>query len=77
MTRYDRQDAMISAASWGLSGAEIPACEPVAPAVGTTSRIGTSQTGALLSVLVAMGELFVSMNGPPQRTCVTARLKNP
>ena len=31
LTRCDSHDAAISATSWGLSGAEIPACEPVAP----------------------------------------------
>jgi hypothetical protein len=30
LTRRDSDDAAILATSWGLSGAEIPACEPVA-----------------------------------------------
>lgn len=30
LTRHDSHDATISPVSWGLSGAEIPACEPVA-----------------------------------------------
>jgi hypothetical protein len=30
LTRHYSQDATISPVSWGLSGAEIPACEPVA-----------------------------------------------
>lgn len=39
LTRCDRQDATTSATSWGLSGAEIPACEPVALADAQTACV--------------------------------------
>lgn len=39
LTRYDRRDATISSVSWGLSVAEIPACEPVALAEVQTASV--------------------------------------
>lgn len=37
LPRCNRQDTTTSATSWGLSGAKIPACEPVA-LLGRSSR---------------------------------------
>ncbi len=43
LTRAYRQDATISPVSWGLSGAEIPACEPVALAEVRSASVSGQQ----------------------------------